>query len=135
MKYNTAKKTEIIEFLKSNPDSLNTAEDICRAVLKDGRGKSTVYRILSDYVEDGTVKRVSDSKSRRVTYQYIGSAQCHTHLHLKCQGCGRLIHLDCAVSQILEKKLFTSEGFALDVGSLLYGRCNLCIASGSEEGV
>ncbi len=127
MIYNTEKRTKLIEFLSENSKNAYTAEQICKNILADERGKSTVYRIISKLVDDGLLHRISDAKTRRITYQYIGSRGCSEHLHLKCTGCGKLIHLDDTTSHILEKRIFKSEGFALDCGAMIFGKCEGCL--------
>jgi len=127
MIYNTEKRTELLEFLKLGGGRAFSIEEICRAILKDGHGKSTVYRLISKLVDEGAVRRIADGKNRHVTYQYIHSGHCAEHLHLKCKECGKLIHLDGDVSTTLEMSIRKTEGFVLDCGALLYGRCENCI--------
>ncbi len=126
MTYNTEKRAELIAFFEGGAGQAYSIDEICRAILPDGKGKSTVYRLISRLVDEGKVRRISDAKTRHVTYQYIYTGSCAEHLHLKCKECGRLIHLDDVTSHILEKRIFRSEGFTLDVGALLYGVCNGC---------
>ena len=128
MTYNTEKRAELLNFLKNCNGRAMTVEEICCAILKDGKGRSTVYRLISQLVDEGSLRRISDGKTRRVTYQYIYSGSCAEHLHLKCKNCGRLIHLDDVTSHILEKRILKSERFALDEGALLYGICESCTA-------
>ena len=127
MIYNTEKRAELLDFLKRGRGQAFSIEEICAAILNDGHGKSTVYRLISKLVDEGEVRRIADGKTRHVTYQYIHSGHCAEHLHLKCKECGKLIHLDGITSHILEKRILKSEGFALDEGALLYGRCESCI--------
>jgi len=134
MTYNTEKRTELLNYLKSCNGRAMTVDEICGAILKDGRGRSTVYRLISRLVDEGSLRRISDGKTRRVTYQYIYSGSCAEHLHLKCKECGMLIHLDDVTSHILEKRIMKSEGFALDEGALLYGICERCASTGKEIG-
>ena len=126
MIYNTEKRAELIDFLKLGGGRAFSIEEICSAILKDGRGKSTVYRLISKLVDEGEVRRIADGKNRHVTYQYIHSGHCAQHLHLKCKDCGRLIHLDGELSSSLEERILKTEGFMLDLGALLYGRCEKC---------
>ena len=133
MTYNTEKRTELLNYFKSCNGSAMTIDEICEAILKDGKGRSTVYRLISRLVDDGVIRRISDGKTRRVTYQYIHCGSCAEHLHLKCKSCGMLIHLDDVTSHILEKRIMKSEGFTLDEGALLYGICGKCSASGKEN--
>ena len=125
MTYNTEKRNKILNFFKRDllPHSI---EEIATAILKDGKGKSTVYRLISKLVDEGVVQRITDPKSRRVTYQYIGRGECHEHLHLKCKECGKLIHLDEDTSESLEKRIKKIAGFEIDDGALLFGRCESC---------
>ena len=127
MTYRTEKKEELLSFLSRSGAETFTVDEICDAILENGSGKSTVYRLISKLVDDGSVRRISDGKTRRGTYQYIGSGRCSEHLHLKCKECGKLFHLDGEISKTLEKRILKSNGFAIDDGALLYGKCKSCI--------
>ena len=125
MKYNTKRREDVLAFLTENAHSSYSAEQISLAVLEDGRGKSTVYRILAELVADGQLRRIADGESRHITYQYVGGECGHRHLHLKCKDCGRLIHLDEGTSSEVKARLSVG-GFTIDEGELLLGRCNAC---------
>lgn len=126
MKYNMGKRERIISLLSENSDVTYTPEQICDEILTDGKGKSTVYRIISELVEDGCLRRISDGKTRHCVYQYVGSEHCHEHLHLKCKGCGKLIHMDEKVSKDFENSVLSIRGFHIEAGTLLYGTCIEC---------
>ncbi len=132
MTYNTVKKNEIISFLSKNSGQAFTIDDICTRILNDGAGKSTVYRIVARLAEDGVVRRVHNGSGRSASYQYVNTGHCSEHFHLKCNDCGRLIHLDDITSHILETRILRSEGFSLDGGMLLYGKCKNCTVAASE---
>jgi Fur family ferric uptake transcriptional regulator len=126
MGYNTGKRERILAFLRDNGDSSYSLEDICSALTSDGHGRSTVYRIVSELVGEGAVRRLSDGRTRHCTYQYVGDECCHRHLHLKCKGCGRLVHLDEDVSRDFERAVMNVGGFMIEEGTLLFGRCKDC---------
>lgn len=128
MTYNTAARSRLLSFLNSNSERAFTLEQICEELLEDGHGKSTVYRLVPQLVDAGCVRRISDGRTRRVTYQFVGGAACSEHLHLKCNGCGKLIHLDYEISHALEDALKKSRGFTLDEGTLIFGMCKDCEA-------
>lgn len=130
MRYNTGKRERILAFLTDNSDSSFELERICDALTEDGKGKSTVYRIVSELVEEGCVRRLSDGKTRHCTYQYVGDECCHRHLHLKCKGCGRLVHLNEDVSRDFERTLLSVGGFLLESGTMLFGTCKDCAEVG-----
>ena len=121
MGYKTGKRELILELLSKDADASYTVEQIAASVTQDGRGKSTVFRLVSELVESGCVRRLSDGKTRHATYQYVGGEECHGHMHLKCKGCGRLIHLDERISRDLEKKILSIGGFTLEEGGFLFG--------------
>ena len=125
MTYKTGKRDEILDFLSKNHESSFSLLEICNAIVSDGHGKSTVYRIVSELLNDGCIKKITDGKTRHCTYQYIGDEECRGHLHLKCRGCGKLYHLDHELSDELSKTLRES-GFSLDDGAMLFGKCNSC---------
>ena len=127
MEYNTGKRERILAFLADNADRSYSLEEICDTLTSDGKGKSTVYRIVSELVAEGCIQRLSDGRTRHCTYQYVGDEHCRGHLHLKCKGCGRLVHLDERVSRDLESALMSEGGFVLESGAMLFGTCKNCI--------
>ena len=133
MTYNTEKRSEITSFLKASPNRTFTVEEIAAAVCPDGSAKSTVYRIVSKMVGEGSLRKITDEHSRHTTYQYLGGHGCSEHLHLKCKGCGRLIHLDEETSHLLEEKIMTNKHFAIDEGAMLFGRCEGCMTKGGAR--
>ena len=126
MKYNTGKREQISRFLRINSAKSFTLEEISAEITSDGRGKSTVYRIVSELLGEGKVRRISDEKTRHCTYQYIGDESCSSHLHLKCRNCGRLIHLKDEISKEFAEALLSADGFTLDAGAMLFGKCADC---------
>ena len=125
MTYNTGKRDEILRYLSKHSDKAFALTDIADAVCPDGRGKSTVYRLVSELTEENLIKRLSDGKTRHCTYQYIGSDECRSHLHLKCRDCGVLIHLDHELSHTFSDTIEKS-GFSLEEGTMLFGKCQKC---------
>ena len=126
MKYATGKKEAITSFLRKGSERSFTLVEICEAIARDGKGQSTVYRLVSELVKEGTVRRISDGKTRHCTYQYVGGAECKSHLHLKCRECGRLIHLEKALSSRLLAEVFEAGGFTVEGGGMLFGKCRDC---------
>ena len=130
MKYTTGKKEAIVAFLSENCEKSFSLEEIAERITPDGKGKSTVYRLVAELVDTGDIKRLSDAKTRHCTYQYVGREECHSHLHLKCRDCGKLIHLNDKISSELTCALRTAGGFALDEGCIFYGKCISCAPHG-----
>ncbi len=124
MTYITGKRERIIELLCKRDEPM-TLEAICAELLKDGHGRSTVYRLVSALTSEGVLRRESDRATRKVTYEYIKD-ECARHLHLRCLSCGSLVHLDAEASHSLEASILCHSGFALDEGAMLVGKCSEC---------
>ena len=133
MTYKTEKRTELIKLLESTSGAPFTVDEISERLLADGKGKSTVYRLISSLVSEGKVRKISDAKTRHVSYQYIASGHCSEHLHLKCKDCGNMLHLDEQTSHIFEESVMKKHGFSLDEGALLFGVCHSCMNRNKEE--
>ncbi len=125
MTYNTEKRNELLRFFRENADTAFSLEEICRQLTPGGKGKSTLYRQTARLVEEGFVSRMPVG-ARKFVYQYMDKQYCAEHLHLKCKGCGRLLHLDHKTSHALEASLLSTQGFIIDGGSVLYGKCRAC---------
>ncbi len=126
MTYNTKRREQIIAYFKERSDTALSLDEVCCALTGGGEGKSSVYRIVAKLVEDGVLKKISSPSTRHCKYQYLGE-HCSHHLHLKCTGCGRLIHLDTRLSNELVSTVLSLGNFSLDANSLLMGRCKSCV--------
>lgn len=129
--YATEQKKLLLSFLRDRCELAYTVEELVLEMKKtygEGiPGKSTVYRLMTRLVEEGTVKRFVRGHSRQFVYQIVAGEHCHSHLHLKCMGCGKLIHLDEGLSEELLGKVRASSDFAVDEEeTVLFGACAAC---------
>ncbi len=140
--YQTAGRRRLMEFLECHPDRQYTVDELsdaltavspadllasCPADLSPGRGKSTLYRHLSELCAEGMVRKYRSDVQSAYVYQYVGGGNCCHHFHLKCEVCGRLVHLDCTVSEELLAHIRSDHQFRVDSGrSILYGVCEGC---------
>ncbi len=127
MKYRTEQKEALLAFLKEERDRQFTLGELAEEVGKIATiGASTVYRLMHALTEEGLVRRFTVGGSRIFYYQYT-EGDCHTHLHLKCTKCGKLFHLDGAVSHFMEKQIYASHKFRLNEHeTMLFGICGVC---------
>lgn len=132
-KYQTEQKKVLVGFMKEHPQEQYTAEELS-ALLEErtpaggqAPGKSTVYRLVSELSENGTLRRFPKSAGRGWTYQYHHAEGCSEHLHLKCMKCGCLLHLECDAGKELIEHLLNEHGFMIDnEKTVLYGLCDAC---------
>ncbi len=129
MGYKTKQGERILETLIRNEDRHLTAEEICVLLKEEGAavGTATVYRNLEKLVAEGTIRRYRLDEGESACYQYIGDGSCHEHFHLKCLGCGEVIHLECDYLDELNSHLLDHHSFHLDRTKIvLYGLCSVC---------
>lgn len=126
MRYRTEQREALDAYLKANAARQFTIDELAGA-LSPAIGKSTVYRLIRELLEGGRVRRFQLGGGRHAVYQYLPQESCTTHLHLKCVSCGRMVHLDGAVSAFMTRQILASNRFRLDDRlTTLYGRCADC---------
>ena len=131
-KYKTKQKELLMECFKSHPGVHLTAAEVV-SYLKErdcSIGQSTVYRQLELMVSDGIINKYVLDSTSPACFEYVG-AESHHHdcecFHLKCQDCGKLIHLHCHEIEELESHLMGEHQFSLDPRrTVFYGRCKEC---------
>ena len=137
--YQTIQKKELLLFLERHCDRAYTIDEIVSAMEEDPvcvshPGKSTIYRLLPSLVEAGTVHQFSRDTGRKASSQLVGGQSCHGHMHMKCTGCGRLLHMSDENSRALSEEISRQNHFALDLTrTLLYGICESCMTD-AEKG-
>ena len=133
--YNTAGREKLVAYLREHAaDTPKSAEAIYAGLAEkgDAPGYSSVYRLLSKLVDEGTVRRVRvPAPAKGYLFQFADTHACHAHFHLHCLSCGDVLHLECHCSDEIASHLQKTHGFAVDRGqSVLYGLCAACAAKG-----
>ena len=123
--YNTRQKEIILNVIKQQYKEF-TVKDIYNQV-KDSSGLTTVYRFVDKLVVEGILKkRVGDNNN--LYYLYLENCDRDNHFYLKCDKCGKLIHVDCNCVNDLFKHIFDKHGFiSKDKQVVIDGVCNNCI--------
>ena len=128
MTYETGREAALLSLLRESGEHGLTLRDISDRLTPDGKGKSTIFRLLAALTERGAIRKLPSGDGRHFIYQYTESEHCHHHLHLKCMRCGRFIHLTEQLSDQLCEALCRESHFSLDgERSLLFGRCEACL--------
>ena len=89
-KRNTWQKKVIYSALKEM-DSHPTAQELYEVILRKGYnvGRSTVYRVLADAVNDGDIDNVYAADNKE---HFDGDTRLH--YHMRCKQCGRIYDSD-----------------------------------------
>lgn len=129
--YKTKQRALVERVLRDNAGRHLTAEEVAELLENQGShvGRTTVYRCLEKLIEEGSVQKYTASAGESACYQYLAGENCHEHFHLKCTGCGRLIHIECEHIGELSSHIAAEHGFTVDkLKTVLYGLCEECAA-------
>ena len=130
--YKTRQREDLIHYLSSVQGTHITAADVCDHLKEQGIkiGQSTVYRQLERLVDEGVLSKYIIDANSPACFEYIGEEHIGSGdpcYHLKCEKCGRLIHLHCEEMQEFMGHLYAEHGFQLDPRrTVLYGLCEDC---------
>lgn len=128
--YNTKQKSLILSCLIKNKERCITVNDIVKYLDVNNTkvGITTIYRYL-EYLS--SIKRIKKFNENNISkYQYIDD-MCLIHSHLKCNKCGKLIHLDCSEISELGLHVLDHHGFKMD--NIIYGVCSECEVNDEKD--
>jgi Fur family ferric uptake transcriptional regulator len=134
--YNTRQREAVLSYIASVKDSHVTAAEIVGHFKNtaDAIGRTTVYRLLDKLTENGEIRRYTTDGVSGACYQFTNRREdCHSHLHLKCENCGELTHLECGALAGLEEHMLSEHAFKLNpMKTVLYGQCDNCAKNNSR---
>ena len=128
--YSTKQRGAVLEFLKDASRHI-TPQEILTHLKESGVNISlaTIYRTLDKLCTDGVVRKMTMGDGAGSCYQYVAESDCHSHIHLKCVECGKLIHLSCDFLANMESHIHKDHGFTISAGkTVIYGKCSDCEA-------
>ncbi len=136
--YKTKQQELLFSYLREMKGKHFTAEDV-RAHFEAKNisiGIATIYRQLEKLVTEGKIQKYFIDDHSAACFEYAGE-NCNpseTHFHLKCELCGRLIHLECEELEELGGHLKTEHGFVINpLRTVFYGVCTDCATQKEKE--
>ena len=129
--YKTRQQELLISYLEESCGKHFTAEDLKKHFEEQNisLGTATIYRQLEKLVSEGKVLKYFVDEHSAACFEYAGE-NCNPnekHFHLKCELCGRLIHLECDHLQELGEHLKVEHGFVINpLRTVFYGLCSNC---------
>lgn len=131
--YKTKQQDLLLSYLKEMQGRHFTAEEIHHHFeeKKLSIGIATIYRQLEKLVLEGKLQKYVIDEHSAACFEYIGS-DCETfpngqHFHLKCEICGKLIHLECEELSEISTHLQKEHDFFLNpFRTVFYGKCSEC---------
>lgn len=129
MMYDTKHLIKLQDFFRDHANESFTAKDLCD-IFKDSMNQATIYRKLISLESSKRIRKIVRADKETYEYQYQDKT-CENHLHLICEKCGKMIHLDCSLSQTFLEHLSNIHHFSIDQQhSNLLGICKECQSNG-----
>lgn len=123
--YKTAQRKLLFEFLSMHCDRQFTVDELAGEI--SGISVSAIYRNINQLIASGAVRRFEQQDSRKFLYQYVGGGDCCDNIHLKCEKCGVIFHMDKEATEALVCAVKKNGDFDLHRGkTVLPGSCKLC---------
>lgn len=130
--YKTKQKQIVLDFFIESAGSHITAAQAVEHIRAKGCriAPSTVYRCMERLENEGILRKYVVDEQSAACWQYIEEPDvCRSHFHLKCTGCGALIHADCEFLDTLNAHILEHHDFEVDnLKTVLYGLCPTCRA-------
>lgn len=126
--YKTRQRAVIEDVLACSADRHFTVDSLVAVLNGQGEavGRTTVWRCLEKLSDEGRVRKYVQS-GESACYQYISQDGCHEHFHLKCEKCGKLIHMQCETLKHLGTHIEKEHAFRVNpLKTVLYGVCKEC---------
>ena len=127
--YNTKQRDTILRCIESFGDAHFTAADVVER-LSGKIGQATVYRMIDRLADEGRLRKYVVDGTTAACYQSVpdnDAADCRDHFHLKCEVCGRLIHVECGELTRIADHVKSGHGFEIDKSrTVFYGICREC---------
>lgn len=134
--YKTRQREAIMEYLLSLKGEHVTADEIYQYFQQRriSVGLTTIYRNLDRMVDEGLVKKFNIEGISKACFQFLDKEMNRDeHLHLICENCGELIHLECRFVEKLSQHMASEHSFILKPEkSIFYGLCESCIKTAKK---
>ncbi len=127
-KYATKQRTLLLSvFQEHSGESLSI--DGILALLPPGSqvSRSAVYRNVDKLAQEGQLRKTLSKDGRKALYQYINCQAHCRRLHLRCEKCGKVFHLESQADENALRFVLQKSGFRLDEqATVLTGVCKEC---------
>ena len=135
MPYHTKQQQAVLRVLEARGGESVTAAELAEELRRGGCpvGTATIYRQLERLEQSGLIHKVNTEEG--AFYQFCGRAGGERDCFLlKCERCGRILHLDCSHLQELYDHLEAEHHFRINPHKTLFtGLCDVCSREGDRD--
>jgi len=135
MTYTTRQYQAVLHCLEQRPEEALTAADLAEALRRSEHpvGLATIYRQLEKLESAGRIHKIHTEEGS--FFQFCPHADHHNCFLLRCEDCGRIVHLDCGHLEELYRHLEAEHHFRIDPRrTVLTGRCRDCTEQEARHG-
>ena len=129
MAYTTKQHQAILRCLEQRAEEALSANQLAEDLRREGCpvGLATIYRQLEKLEAAGRVHKVHTEEG--AFFQFCPHPEAdHGCFLLRCESCGRMVHLDCSHLEELYRHLEQQHHFRIDPRrTILTGRCRSCV--------
>ena len=128
--YHTKISQELERYIAKQNEQSFCASEVYSYMIGQGItvNLATIYRNLDRLTEKSRLIKFKTASSDSYWYRAAGeTCDCHSHLHMQCKECGKIIHLEEDYSDEIISRLMKKYGFELECdNSFLGGVCDKC---------
>lgn len=135
MAYATKQYQAVLRCLEQCGEQPVTAAELSEQLRRSGSpvGLATIYRQLEKLETAGRIHKVTTEEG--ALYQFCSHPDDHSCFLLRCEDCGRIVHLDCSHLESLCRHLEAEHSFRIDSRrTILKGRCSGCMGEEARYG-
>lgn len=135
MAYTTKQRQAVLACLSARREELISVCELAENLRQSGNpvGIATIYRQLEKLEQTGHIHKVITEEG--AFYQYCDHmSEDRTCFLLRCEGCGRILHLDCSHLRPLYDHLEQQHHFLINSRETMFtGLCDVCAAKRKED--
>lgn len=127
IKYNTEQRKVLLTLFEKDHHKTYSAHEILESIADSGISLSAIYRNLKTMEDEGLICKTNDPKQSEARYHFIKAHDCMGVIHLKCEICDQIYHLNRTISNMIFSLACDDMNFSINkAGAFLYGRCDKC---------
>ena len=132
--YKTEQRKILLQLFADNAAESFSAEQVMTQLADGQISRSAVYRNLDKMVQEGLLRKYMDADGHKALFQYVDCSRHCARIHLQCEQCGRIFHMENASDEARLKSVLDASGFSLDEqATMLPGTCRDCRLHRSEK--
>lgn len=125
--YQTNQRQVLLEVFSENRERKLTVEDIIDLLPEQKQiSRSAIYRNVDKMVQDGLLDKTLIPGGRKTAYQFACCEKDCKRIHLRCEKCGKLTHLESENDESRLSELLAENGFKTDEHAVILGVCKDC---------